>query len=496
LGYSSFVLAEPLAYPLFVAAIAAGSVALATPTRRAQCTFMGFALLACLARMQLVVVPLAYLVAALVLRRLRTQQWVVGAFGGAAALALVAGLGYYKKAPSSFHLVAPAALGRNALVLAFAAGWVVVPAGLLGLAAAIWRPRSDEERAFGVFAALSGAAVLGEATLYGYASDVHERYGCYLLPLLAVGFALHASRSWQWKRAHALLLVLMLVVAAVVPMSGWAAAGHNAHSLVLTALLKVEALAGGAGAGGLDVVKVVAALTALGIVGAWRRSTGLVAALAVGFCVAASAFAVSFDTTNARNVKASFIPAGGGWVHGRATIVAAGASRTSVLEQLFWNRTDDSLALLPGAAPPDVFAASGTHIDGAGRLVGLHGQVVLDELAAALVPVAPERASGPWLAAATPRLAATVSGLYGTGWIAPAGRIVAYTGGSLHFTVTPPEAMSIAFSGRRVRLRAHTPARLCVSTTTSYAFSKHGFLGMTPVSARASFPVWSARPCR
>src|SRR5205814_6462226 len=35
-GYSGWVLAESFAYPLFVAAVAAGAVALAQPTRRAQ----------------------------------------------------------------------------------------------------------------------------------------------------------------------------------------------------------------------------------------------------------------------------------------------------------------------------------------------------------------------------------------------------------------------------------------------------------------------------
>jgi hypothetical protein len=495
MGYSSFVLSEPFAYPLFVAAIAAGAVALATPSRRAQCTFIGFALLACFARMQLVVVPLAYVLAALALRRARAQTWVLSVFGGAALVALVAGLGYYARAPSSFHVVAPSAIGRNALVLAYASGWLVVPAAVLGLVAAVARPRSDEERAFGVLALTSAVAVFGEAVLYGTASDAHERYGCYLLPLLALGFALHASRRWPWKRAHALMLVLMLVVASAVPMSGWAAAGHNAHSLVLTALLKVEAVAGGAGSGGLDVVQAVAVLTVVGVICAWRRATAVAAAAAIAFCIAASAFAVSFDTQNSRNVKATFDPAGAGWVHGPATVILGAASRTSVLEQLFWSRYDDRLALLPGAARPDVFAAAATHLTRDGRLAGVRGRVVLDELAAALVPVAPERRSGPWLAARTPVLAGTVAGRYGNGWIAPSGTIRVYRPGSIRLTVTAPEAMTVKIAGGQLRLRAHVPARLCAGATTRYSFSSHGYLGMTPVSAQTSFPRWSPRGC-
>ena len=494
-GYSSFVLAEPFAYPLFVAAVAAGTVALARPAPRAQAAFVAIALLACFARMQLVVLPIAYLVSALALRRLRAQRIPLAVFGGVGVVALLAGLGYYERAPTSFQLVSPAALGRNVLVLAYAAGWVVVPAALLGLAAAVARPRSEEERAFGVLAAASTVAVLAEATLYGNAGETHERYACYVLPLLAIGFALHASRGWPRQRAHALIAAVLLVAAAAAPMAGWAAAGKNAHSLVLTALLKVEAVAGGAGAGGLAVVQVVAALTALALVAAWRRATAVVAAAAVGFCIAASAFAVSFDTQNSRNVKAAFIPAGAGWVHGRATVVLGAANRTSVLEQLFWNRSGDTLALLPGALPPDVFAASATRIARDGRLGGIEGQVVLDESGAALVPVAPERVSGPWLAARTALLAAVVSGRYGSGWIAPAGAIRLYRRGSLAFTVTAPEPLSVTVAGRRLRLRKDMPQRVCVGATTTYAFSSHGYLGMQPVSARTSFPVWSPKPC-
>ena len=253
-GYAGWVLAEPFAYPLFIAAVGTGAVALARPTRRAQSTFLAFALLATFARMQLAVLLLAYLVSAILLRRMRAQRVVIGGLSLAVLVALAGGLGYYRKAPAAFHLVSPATLGRNLMVLAIAAGWIIVPAGLLGLWGAFARSRSEEERAFGAFALVSGAAVVAEATLYGDGGVVHERYGCYVLPLVAIGFVLYASRGWPWKRAYALLAAMLLVASAVTPMSGWAAAGGNAHSLVLTGLLKVQTLAGSAGDGGLYVV--------------------------------------------------------------------------------------------------------------------------------------------------------------------------------------------------------------------------------------------------
>jgi hypothetical protein len=493
-GYSGWVLSEPFAYPLFVAAVGAGAVALGRPTRRAQSVFLAFALLAAFARLQLAVLLLAYLAAALVLRRLREQRIVIGGVALGAVAALVGGLGYYRAAPAAFHLVSPTSLGRNALVLAYAAGWAIVPAGVLGLAGAFGRSRNEEERAFGAFALIAGAAVLAEATLYGDGAVVHERYGCYLLPLLALGFALHADRGWPWGRVHALLAAALLTVAAAAPLSGWAAGGGNAHSLVLTGLLRVEALAGSPGDGALLVAAAAGALSVAAIVCAWRGATILLAVLALSFCIAASAFATAFDVQNSHNVKASFLPAGEGWMGVDATVVAGSAPRTSVLEQFFWNRGARRLALLPGAAAPDAFFSSPTRVSVGGALEGVTGRVVLDEDGAALVPTSPERANGPWLAAATPQLAAVLGGRYGDGWLAPSGHGRMYRAGTLSFTVSAPEALTLRLAGQVVHIGTHVPAHvyLCAIGPFGYAFSSHGYLGSRAVSARTSFPVWSA----
>ena len=495
-GYSGWMLSESFAYPLFVAAIAAGSVALARPTKRAQGAFLAFALLAAFARMQLAVLLLAYLAAAVLLRRVREQRIVVGGLALAAAVALAGGLGYYKQAPTSFHLVNIASVGRNALVLAYAAGWIVVPAGLLGLTGAFARPRSELERAFGALALTSAVGVFAETTLYGYSDLTYERYGCYLFPLLFLGFALHADRGWPWRRAAAALAAGMFLISAMVPLSGWAAAGRNAHSLFLTGLLKVQEIVGSPGGGALLVAAVAALLSLISIVCVWRGATYVIAPLGVAFCIAASVFATSFDVQNSRNVKASFLPAGADWFKGDATVVSTGG-RTSTLEQFFWNSGAARLALLPGATKPDVFAASFTHVSKTGALTGLTGQVALDQSGGALVPVAPERFNGPWLSARTPQLAATSNQL-ADGWLSPAGRIHVFRPGTLSFTVTAPEAMTFRLDGRAVHLRTGVPhqVRLCATGSHAFSFSSHGYLGYRPVSARATFPTWvRARHC-
>ena len=172
-------------------------------------------------------------------------------------------------------------------------------------------------------------------------------------------------------------------------------------------------------------------------------------------------------------------------------MVSAGG-RTGVLEQFFWNRAAARLALLPGAAAPDVFAATPTGVTASGALAGIAGAVVLDESTAALVPVTPLRWNGQFLAARTPELAGLVGSLSG-GWLSPAGRVQAYRSGTLSFTVTAPEDMTLRIAGRVVHLRTHLPTHLalCGPGSFGYAFSSHGYLGIRKVSARATFPRWS-----
>ena len=165
-----------------------------------------------------------------------------------------------------------------------------------------------------------------------------------------------------------------------------------------------------------------------------------------------------------------------------------------MLEQLFWNRHIDRLLLLPGAQPPDVFAAAAARITRDGRIAGAFGQVVLDEDGSALVPIQPLKANGAWLLAGSPRLAAVLDGRYGDGWLAPGGRLRTFRPGTLSFTLTAPEAMTFRLASSTVHLATSVPTHvyLCARGTFGYAFSKHGSIGFRAVSARASFPSWAA----
>jgi hypothetical protein len=105
--------------------------------------------------------------------------------------------------------------------------------------------------------------------------------------------------------------------------------------------------------------------------------------------------------------------------------------------------------------------------------------------------VEPGRFNGPWLSARTPHVAATVSNLAG-GWFSPSGGIRLFRPGTLSFTVTAPEAMTLRIAGRTMHLRTGVPARvaLCDRGSYTYTFSSHGYVGFRAVSARATFPRW------
>ena len=145
--YSSAAMAETLAYPLALATAAAAVAALERPTIRLQVAVLGLSGLATLARLQLAVLPLCYLAAVVAVgardRRLRTTLREHGLAAGAICFVVVVGLGAALSGTVGLYgdltayrvepLVAAKGFGANALVLAYAAGWVLVPGALIGL---------------------------------------------------------------------------------------------------------------------------------------------------------------------------------------------------------------------------------------------------------------------------------------------------------------------------------------------------------------------------
>src|SRR5581483_7142390 len=140
--------------------------------------FLAVAGVSAFARIQYAVLPLVYLAAAVVHERGRIGEVAprhrvvlgVTVFGGAAAVLVGHGLLGYYHGVTSLHYRPPALLhwaGTDALLLAYAAGIVLVPAAVTALVQQLHRPSTPESGAFAALVAVFTLAVLGQPSLPG-----------------------------------------------------------------------------------------------------------------------------------------------------------------------------------------------------------------------------------------------------------------------------------------------------------------------------------------
>src|SRR5204863_1981055 len=189
-----------------------------------------------------------------------------------------------------------------------------------------------------------------------------ERYLFVLVPLRALAFGLYVQRGLPARIAVAVLSAGLLLVAARIPLSGYAAAHNKDDSPTLWAVLQLESFVT-TGTGALAVALVAAALSAVAVGVGWlgRRATAAAAvAAAVAACCALSAGAASFDAATSTRLRGS-LPSDLRWVDhanlGAVDLVAPpGARKEQSWEQLFWNRSVRRLLLL-GSPTIDQFAA-------------------------------------------------------------------------------------------------------------------------------------------
>src|SRR5918995_2687917 len=454
--YTSALTAEPLAYPLALAAAASAVAALERPLLRYQVAFLTFSGLAALSRLQLVVLPLCYAAAVLLTgaraRRLREtlrEQWLaVGTLAVGLVLVLVVlvalggRLGLYGEllAYRVDGSAAVKAFGVNTLVLAYALGWVLVPGALLGLGLALARPRSSGETAFGAFTTTLLGLLLVQASAFGDSGHVQERYAIYALPLLLVAFVLFASRGLPYVRAHFLVAAGLAVAAATVPLAGYAAGGGTTQSLVLVSVARLEQLLGDVGLASLVFAAGATAASAL-VLAAVALRPRLATGLAVGFAAAATAAmttaSFSYYQQSRGSLREALLPRDASWVDTAADrpvtlLVPSRYWRADLHTTLFWNRSVDRLALLPGTEKPDPFAFLLPRVDGTGRLDLRAGRLLLSDTYGSwvLLREAARLASAPtktlWRPAGTPQLAAVLTGRYYNGALAAEGSIRAW----------------------------------------------------------------------
>jgi hypothetical protein len=544
LFFSSFVLADAIAYPLVLGAVYLGVCALARPTRGAQLGFAALALLATFARIQYVFLPLVFVAGALVVERGSVRAvWSrfrlsVILYAAPIALAAVLGpkrlLGYYSGV-ADLH-VRPGEiahwLGTDAMLLAYAACFALVPGAVAGIVFALWKPRSREECGL---AALTVGLFLGlfaEAALYATnGSDrFQERYLMVLLPLAFPAFYLWLRRGRPAQHAVALGAIALIALSARVPLSGYTVGDAKQDSPFLMGVFRLEK-AVGVGNGSLTIALGAAALACLGAAAAYRAriAWAAVGASLLAAC-AVSMGAVSFDHHVVKNVRATFLPSDARWVdHSRlrdVTLIQTPATpHARALEQLFWNASLTRLAFLDEASPIDAFGRPRLTVADDGRLLldgkTMHGPVAISNFAvrarlANAVAVATGADYQLWRPVGTPRMALFVGGLYHDGWFSPAGHMTLWPGadgrvrGTLRIPLSLPQATkstTLRLQGPGVNRRVTVvPGRSSVVTvkvshrgpwTMSWHSNRVGYLQPddTPISVQAGMPTFSGSYC-
>ena len=539
LVYATWMVAEPFAYPLALAALAAAVAALERPSRKAQLAFVALAGLAAFARIQFVVLPVCFagalLASGLRERRLwaaiREQLLPIVLFAIPAAITILLGpsrvLAYYKGVVHvDFQPLAVAERsGTNLLVLLFSSGVVLVPGAILGFVMAIARPRSRAELAFASFSVLLVAGLLVESGLFGAFDQAQERYLFYVLPLVAIGFGLYASRGWPARLLHALIAAGIVTLAAVVPLAGYAAADQKAHSPVLYGVFRIEQWLGSPGNGSLAIA--LAATVGLAMVVACSRRPRAGTAVAITVAIAISgglaAATVLFDQENSSSVRKSFLPADPSWVDdahvGNVTLLRnIAGGRGGAFQQLFWNRSVKRLALMPGAPEIDPYRADRVRVADDGSLLAggkaLTGSLLVDEQAVTTAFTGVRRvATAPgyslYRAVGRPRLSLFFLARYDNGWLADRGTIDLWPRpgrNNLHGTLVlefespaPMNATRVDLQlpgGRKVHVavpaggltRVELPVCSKGPWVTGFHSKIRGFVGEQAVSVKAGVP--------
>jgi hypothetical protein len=540
--YASWVLAEPFAYPLALGTVAVGTVALARPSLRLQLAFLALAGLATFARVQFAVLPLCFLAAVLLVgfreRRvratLREQVLVLAAVALPALAFVVAGpgrvLGFYEGI-LDLDVASPEMakwFGLDAMLLGYAAGVVLAPGAVLGLWLALRRPRSREELAFGALALPFVLALLVAAAAYGLGGDrIQERYFFYAVPLVGILFALYASRGWPHRLAHGVLAAGVVLLAARVPLSGYSAADGKTNAPTLFATARLEQALGDVATASLVLALGVTLLVAVLVLASRRPGTATPLALGLALAVSAATYAgaVSYNLANAERTRTdvlgpqpSFVDASG--IEDTAMLLTRSSERGVASEYLFWNRSIETVYLLPGAEPPDSFAVTRVTVARDGTLLA-DGRPVTRPLAAdgfsdtLRFRASDEIATSPaftLLASPGPqRLDLYAPGRFADGWLGLRGSFQLWpetAAGVLTFALTgpegaPPVAVELTPPGLPAREVIVQPGRtskfsvpVCRAGPWSMDFvaPSTGAVGGRYVSVQSSEPVYRPDP--
>jgi hypothetical protein len=455
LVYHSYLLSEALAYPVFLLALATMTRALARPSPRWEAAVVAVSVLAVLTRSQFAVLPLAYLLAVPLVPRLsgervrpalRRHARSAGALLGLAGLAFALGL----RSGGSTLGVYAGALQLNvpllevirwslltAVLLPFAAGWLVFPGAVLGLGSALARPRTRGEAALALLAAACLPLLLLQAGFIAAleAERPLERYTIYLAPLVFVAFFLYVERGAPRRSMYVALALALGVLAVLVPFPSIADESFSFDSPTLSAYGVLADRLTHADAVTIFAVLPLAGSLVLAFTGLRRRVGIALAAAAIALLVASGVAVYGGDhgmTERARTTWAASPPDWLERVDGEVAYLALpGGSPYFGWTLEAWSRNlGRPIDLDVERSRTDPFAASRAEIARDGRLLvdGVSpgpGAIVVNDYGSRIELDGASRRgelrqglTAHWIAVA-PHVRALAAGLYADGWAGP-----------------------------------------------------------------------------
>lgn len=319
--YHSYLTSEAVAYPIFLLALAVCVRAIAEPSHRWEVAAVLVLTLAVLTRAQFAALPIAFVVAVLLVGRPLRRHVValasLGALAAAVAVPGVSGLGFYAGVGELDYSIGETLrwAGQTAGLLPFAAGMLVVPGAILGLGYAVARPRSRAEAGFGATALLLLVALPLQAGLIasGEASTPLERYAFYAVPLLFASFFLYVERGAPRRMLYAGVALAFGGLALLMPFSSLALDPFSFGSPTLSAVADLgRRLALGDAAALFATGGLLAALLAAAV--PLRRWATPVAALSILLAFAVGASAYSGDRRMTRQALEASAPGHPDWL--------------------------------------------------------------------------------------------------------------------------------------------------------------------------------------
>jgi hypothetical protein len=367
-AFATTALTEPYAYPIFLTMIVVAIDSIVAPTRFRQFAIVVLMGALTFARVQFVFVFVIYALAALVHARgsvrrvLRAQPGVaVVLLVGLASVAIVGPgrlVGFYKF-PTDGHVIVSTWVwfGMDLFVLAVAAGWVVIPGALVGLASLL-RSVDQRQRVFAVLTlGVTFAVVAQAAYVDAFQHRVHERYTFYVVPLLVVA-CMWAAEAVAASRFYSLAAYALGVIAILVPASESLRSADSGQSPTLLGLDQF----GGSGSTA-RLVWAVGLTIAIVAVGLFRSRPHVWMVLAVlisgGICVAGTRALLDFIPARGSDAAAHDLSLFRLGAPPKAALVTwTGTDQFTLMKTLFWTPTVDRVLVLGSSKASDGFGAT------------------------------------------------------------------------------------------------------------------------------------------